>query len=114
MKKLAKLQRRLPARVEYSPIRIAIVTARGSPSEMRVINTLRAWGVNVDEAFFLGGVGKYAVLKAYNPHIFFDDQDVHLEPAANAVPSGRVPYATDSPLALMQAVAPVPDRESAD
>lgn len=114
LKKLAKLQRRLPARVEYSPIRIAIVTARGSPSEMRVINTLRAWGVNVDEAFFLGGVGKYAVLKAYNPHIFFDDQDVHLEPAANAVPSGRVPYATDSPLALMQAVAPVPDRESAD
>ncbi|MFA5678355.1 MAG: 5'-nucleotidase [Pseudomonas sp.] len=81
---------------------------------MRVINTLRAWGVNVDEAFFLGGVGKYEVLRAYNPHIFFDDQDVHLEPAANTVPSGRVPYATDSPLALMQAVVPAADQQTAD
>lgn len=48
LKKLAKLQERLPMRVEYSPIRIAIVTARNSPSEMRVIKTLRAWGIYVD------------------------------------------------------------------
>lgn len=43
--KLAKLQERLPIGSKDSPIRIAIVTARNSPSEMRVINTLRAWGV---------------------------------------------------------------------
>lgn len=102
LKKLAKLQERLPIRVEYSPIRIAIVTARNSPSEMRVINTLRAWGVYVDEAFFLGGVGKHKVLKAFNPHIFFDDQDVHLEAAANMVPSGKVPYLSSSGLANLQ------------
>ncbi|HHQ4304023.1 TPA: 5'-nucleotidase, partial [Escherichia coli] len=36
--------------------------------------------------------------KAFNPHIFFDDQDVHLEPASVYVPSGRVPYASRSPL----------------
>lgn len=94
--KLAKLQDRLPTGGKESPIRIAIVTARNSPSEMRVINTLRAWGVYVDEAFFLGGVGKPKVLTAFNPHIFFDDQDVHLEAAANLVPSGKVPYLTRS------------------
>ena len=65
---------------------------------MRVINTLRAWGVYVDEAFFLGGVGKAKVLTGFNPHIFFDDQDVHLEAAANLVPSGKVPYLTKSGL----------------
>lgn len=99
LKKLAKLQERLPMRVEYSPVRIAIVTARNSPSEMRVIKTLRAWGVYVDEAFFLGGLEKGKVLKAFKPHIFFDDQDVHLEAAANLVPSGKVPYLSESELA---------------
>ncbi len=98
LKKLAKLQERLPIRVEYSPIRIALVTARNSPSEKRVIKTLRAWGVYVDEAFFLGGVGKEKVLRAFNPHIFFDDQDVHLEAAAKYVPSGKVPYLSTSGL----------------
>lgn len=102
LRKLSKLQDRLPIRVEYSPIRIAIVTARNSPSEMRVIKTLREWGVYVDEAFFLGGVSKDKVLKAFNPHIFFDDQDVHLEAAANIVPSGKVPYLSSSEMAVKQ------------
>ncbi|MBU2115148.1 MAG: 5'-nucleotidase [Gammaproteobacteria bacterium] len=101
LKKLAKLQDRLPMRVEYSPVRIAIVTARNSPSEMRVIKTLRAWGVYVDEAFFLGGLEKGKVLKAFKPHIFFDDQDVHLDAAANLVPSGKVPYLSSSQLSAM-------------
>lgn len=96
LKKLSRLQDRLPIRVEYSPIRIAIVTARNSPAEMRVIKTLREWGVYVDEAFFLGGVEKSRVLKAFKPHIFFDDQDVHLDSASHDVPSGKVPYYSDS------------------
>lgn len=100
LKKLARLQERLPMRVEYSPVRIAIVTARNSPAELRVIRTLRAWGVYVDEAFFLGGVGKSKVLEAFRPHIFFDDQEVHLAAAASLVRSGRVPYVTGSPLAV--------------
>lgn len=104
LKKLAKLQDRLPMRVEYSPVRIAIVTARNSPSEMRVIKTLRAWGVYVDEAFFLGGLGKGKVLQAFKPHIFFDDQDVHLETAATLVPSGKVPYLSSSEMAMQERV----------
>lgn len=96
LKKLARLQERLPVRVEYSPVRIALVTARNSPAEMRVIKTLRHWGVYVDEAFFLGGVEKSKVLQAFKPHIFFDDQDVHLEKAAEIVPSGKVLYPSTS------------------
>ncbi len=98
LKKLARLQERLPHRVEVSPIRIAIVTARNSPAEMRVIKTLRHWGVYVDEIFFLGGLDKAKILKAFKPHIFFDDQDVHLDPAAKNIPAGKVPYKSDSPL----------------
>ncbi len=98
LKKLSRLQERLPHKVEYSPIRISIVTARNSPAEMRVIKTLRHWGVYVDEIFFLGGLEKSKILKSFKPHIFFDDQETHLEPAAKYVPSGKVPYKTESPL----------------
>lgn len=98
LKKLSRLQERLPFSVEFSPVRIAIVTARNAPAEMRVIKTLRNWGVYVDEMFFLGGVEKSRVLRAFRPHIFFDDQDLHLEKASRLVPSGKVPYKSDSPL----------------
>jgi len=46
---------------------------------MRVIKTLRKWGVYVDEVYFLGEISKDKVLKAFGAHIFFDDQDVHLK-----------------------------------
>lgn len=98
LKKLSKLQERLPMKVEYSPVRIAIVTARNTPSEMRVIKTLRHWGVYVDEAFFLGGIEKSNILKAFKAHIFFDDQDVHLNSSSLVVPSGKVLYPSNSPL----------------
>lgn len=96
LQKLAKLQSRLPFGVEMSPVRLAIVTARSAPAEMRVINTLRHWGVYVNEVFFLGGLNKAAILKAFKPHIFFDDQDLHIEVACKLVPAGKVPYKTDS------------------
>lgn len=104
LQKLAKLQKRLPFGVEMSPVRLAIVTARSAPAEMRVINTLRAWGVHVNEVFFLGGLNKAAILKAFKPHIFFDDQDLHIENASKVVPSGKVPYKTDSPLNKIKSV----------
>ena len=74
------------------PIRTALVTARNAPSHERVIRTLRAWNVRIDEAFFLGGISKSEVLKAFGAHIFFDDQKVHTDPASKLVPSARVPY----------------------
>jgi 5'-nucleotidase len=98
LKTLSKIQRKMETGIELSPIRIAIVTARNSPSHMRVLNTLREWDVYVDEAFFLGGLPKDKILKAFKAHIFFDDQETHLEPAKVLVPSAKVPYKTSSPL----------------
>lgn len=73
-------------------IRLALVTARQAPAHERVIKTLRSWGVKVDEAFFLGGIEKKVILKAFEAQIFFDDQRVHTDSAALVVPSARVPY----------------------
>lgn len=63
--KLSRLQSRLPndTNADNSPIRIALVTARNAPADMRAIKTLREWGVSVDVAFFLGGLSKTRVLK---------------------------------------------------
>lgn len=96
--KLSRIQDYLPTRIELSPLRLAIVTARNAPSHMRVIKTLREWGVYVDELYFLGGLPKDKVLQAFGAHIFFDDQDTHLEGASKVVPSGKVPYSSDSPM----------------
>lgn len=98
LRKLARLQQGLPFGADISPVRIAVVTARSAPAEMRVIHTLRHWGVYVNEIFFLGGVPKTKIVKAFRAHLFFDDQDLHLDPAARHVPSGRVPYRSSSPL----------------
>ncbi|EDZ63582.1 5'-nucleotidase [Sulfurimonas gotlandica GD1] len=98
LKKLARLQERLPMKMELSPVRIALVTARNAPSDIRVIKTLRHWGVYVDEAFFLGGIEKSKILKAFKAHIFFDDQDVHLKTSSLVVPCGKVLYPSSSAL----------------
>jgi 5'-nucleotidase len=98
LKKLSKLQDQLPHGIESSPLRLAIVTARSAPAHLRVIKTLRDWGVYVNETYFLGGLSKNKVLEAFGSHIFFDDQDYHLDSASKLVPSGKVPYTSDSPL----------------
>lgn len=98
LKKLGRLQERIPGPIEYSPVRLAVVTARNAPAELRVIATLRHWGVYIDAAFFLGGMAKGPILKALRPHIFFDDQEAHVAPASRVVPAGRVPYPSRSPL----------------
>lgn len=77
-------------------IRTALVTARSAPAHKRVVNTLRQWNVRIDEAFFLGGITKVEVLKAFGAHIFFDDQERHVKPASQVVPSGVVPYQSGS------------------
>jgi len=78
------------------PIRIAIVSSRNFEIQERVIRTLRAWEAPIDQAFFLGGLDKAPILAAIRPHIFFDDQDVHVGPASHVVPAARVPYRAES------------------
>lgn len=90
LKILSELQKGFSA--DEAPIRTALVTSRCAPAHERVIRTLRAWNVRIDEAFFLGGVQKKDVLKAFGAHIFFDDQLVHTNNASEVVPAARVPY----------------------
>lgn len=90
LKTISILQQKFTDR--ETPIRTALVTARNAPAHERVIRTLRAWNVRIDEAFFLGGIEKSEVLKAFGANIFFDDQAVHTDPASKMVPSARVPY----------------------
>ncbi|MFT3741710.1 MAG: 5'-nucleotidase [Gammaproteobacteria bacterium] len=73
------------------PIRTALVTARGAPAHERVIRTLRAWDIRIDEALFLGGIPKGDFLKAFGADIFFDDQTGHCDSARQHVATGHVP-----------------------
>ncbi len=77
---------------ELSPIRTALVTARSAPAHERVIRTLRAWDIRIDESLFLGGLSKGEFLKAYGADVFFDDQQTHCESARNHVATGHVPH----------------------
>lgn len=77
---------------EDSPIRTALVTARSAPAHERVILTLRAWGVRLDEALFLGGRDKGPFLEAFGADIFFDDSTANVESARRHVATGHVPH----------------------
>jgi 5'-nucleotidase len=80
-------------KVDETPIRTALVTARSAPSHKRVILTLREWGIRIDEALFLGGLDKAEFLKAFEADIFFDDQLIHIKSASDKkLTSGHVPH----------------------
>jgi 5'-nucleotidase len=87
---LHRIQSEYPA--ERSPIRTALVTARSAPAHERVVRTLRAWDIRIDEALFLGGLDKGPFLKAFGADIFFDDQRGHVESARKFVAAGHVPF----------------------
>jgi hypothetical protein len=92
-------------------LRIAIVTARNAPAHKRVVTSLRQWGIEVDETFFLGGLEKTRILGEFKPHIFFDDQQLHLRAAAEVAPCVHIPFGvrnanilTPEPVDLMSAL----------
>lgn len=127
LRSLHKVQEAFPQ--GESPIRTALVTSRNAQAVMRAVNTLRSWGVSIDETFFLGGIDKAEFLRIFRPHIFFDDQMSHLEGARRIAPSAQVPRratqleafgdladaeAKMAPLAVMPRVAsPRPARRTA-
>ena len=77
---------------EEGPIRTALVTARSAPAHERVIRTLRAWNIRIDESIFLGGLDKTEFLRAYQADVFFDDQPAHCESARGHIATGHVPH----------------------
>ena len=79
--------------VQDCPIRTALVTARGLPAHRRALNTLRAWGIRLDEVMFLAGNNKGPILKSFGPDLFFDDSKRNIESAlSHDVPSGHVVF----------------------
>ncbi|MBC1723164.1 5'-nucleotidase [Listeria seeligeri] len=97
VKQLAEIQKKELKKADEDPeyipiIRIAICTARNAPAHERAIKSLRKWDLRVDEAFFLGGVDKTTVLNVFKPHIFFDDQQSHIESVGEYFPSAHIPY----------------------
>ncbi len=87
---LNHLQKRFDG--DKSIIRTALVTARAAPAHERVVRTLRAWDIRIDESLFLGGLQKGEFLKAFGADIFFDDQKGHCDSAAEHVTAGHVPH----------------------
>ena len=73
-------------------LRISIVTARNAPSHERALATLKKWGVMANDAFFLGGIDKGKILSVLRPHIFFDDQSLHLKSTSEVAPSVHIPF----------------------
>lgn len=70
------------------------MTARSAASSgIRALKTLRAWGLEIDEALFLAGAPKGPMLEKIRPHIFFDDQMFHVEGAREmGAFAAHVPY----------------------
>jgi 5'-nucleotidase len=87
LKTLTILQRQSNSEIK---INLAIITARCSPTHDRIIKTLRAWNVRIDQMFFMGGIPKTSVIEEYKPHIFFDDQTIHCDTASKVAPTARV------------------------
>jgi 5'-nucleotidase len=87
---LHQLQQAFPA--SQAPIRTALITARSAPAHERVIRTLRAWNIRIDESIFLGGLDKTEFLRAYRADVFFDDQTSHCESASPHIATGHVPH----------------------
>jgi 5'-nucleotidase len=85
-------QKKLQKDSNYTPIlKTAIVTARNAPAHERMINSLKSWEVDINEAFFLGGIDKARILNIMKPHIFFDDQMIHLE-HIDKIPAVHIPF----------------------
>jgi 5'-nucleotidase len=92
---LHELQKLYPE--EESPIKVALVTARGLPAHARVLHTLRHWDIRIDEAIFAGGKAKGPLLKAFGADIFFDDTQRNVDSAVSYdIAGGHVPYGTGS------------------
>ncbi|KAJ0003155.1 hypothetical protein NQD34_008253 [Periophthalmus magnuspinnatus] len=93
---LGKLQKKFYAKGRRldCPIRTFLVTARSAASSgIRALKTLRAWGLEIDEALFLAGAPKGPMLEKIRPHIYFDDQMFHVEGAAEmGTIAAHVPY----------------------
>ncbi len=87
---LQRIQALFP--IDQAPLRTALITSRGAPTHERVVRTLRAWNIRIDESLFLDGLAKGPFLAAFDADIFFDDQEHHCRDTQGHVATGHVPH----------------------
>lgn len=106
--KLMQLQNELSG--ETTPVRVALVTARGLQSHGRVIRTLREWGIQLNEAIFCGGAAKGPILRALGADVFFDDTKSNITSALshNIQAACHVPFGVGGIEAAETAFQPDP------
>ena len=114
--KLQSIKTQLPVEHRHL-IRTFLVTARNHEATHRAVQTLKEWGLAVDESFFLGGADKTPVLRTINPAIFFDDSKEHIDRAQAYVPTGHVTAGvlntpTQSPSSEIHPTPPTEERPS--
>ncbi len=80
-----------------APISTCLITARSAPAHERVVRTLRAWNIRIDESLFLGGLAKESFLQAFEADIYFDDHREYCDSASNLVATGHVPHGVLNP-----------------
>jgi 5'-nucleotidase len=103
-------ERRKDEDSSYDPrLRISLITARNAPAHERAVHSLRTWGVNVNDAFFLGGIEKATVLQVLRPHIFFDDQQAHLDTALEYIAGVHIPYGVANEVQTSNGMPPAVD-----
>uniref|UniRef100_A0AAZ1X828 5'-nucleotidase, cytosolic IAb n=1 Tax=Oreochromis aureus TaxID=47969 RepID=A0AAZ1X828_OREAU len=94
---LIKLQKKLHNKGLYKKCPILYLPgdiSRAGCDGYRALNTLHRWGLELDEAVFVGGADKGPSLQRIKPHIFFDDQQRHVDAALE---SGTVACLVPSP-----------------
>jgi hypothetical protein len=72
-------------------VRVFLITASIDASAKRVFNTMKEWGLEIDEIHFLSGWDKTPFLHAMDPAIFFDHSNRHFQRANQHVPAAHVP-----------------------
>lgn len=97
-RKLAAIRELEDQRILQDPqykrfLKTSIITARNAPADERLVTTLRAWNIQVDQTFLLGGMDKGRILEVLRPHIFFDDQrHPNLDSSTRFSPSVHIPF----------------------
>lgn len=89
---LLRLKEALVVEGKSHRLTFALVTARSVQVYERVLHTFRAWGVQLEHAYFLDGAEKGPLLEALGADLFFDDGMHNIESALRFVPACHVPH----------------------
>ena len=77
-------------------VRIFLLTVRNEESAKQVFDTLREWGLEIEETHILGGLDNTLFLRAIDPAIFFDNSNEHIGQAWQHIPAAHIPSNTQS------------------